>query len=149
MAAKATDPRKLDLARIHMLRAELGWDEDLYRDVMASVCNGVRSAAKLDDAGRRRLVAHMLDRKVAATGKPARKTVRRPLAAHECKLWSLWMQGADAGLVKLRTMAALNAWCKRQTGVDRIEWLTGDQISLAIEALKLWVERGGDTPVRP
>lgn len=126
-----------------MLKTELGWDDDLYRDVMATICGGVTSAAQLDAAGRQKFLAHLQGRKDAANGKPARKMVRRTLAAHERKLWSLWMEAADAGLVRYRSMTALNAWCKRQTGVDRIEWLTGKQISLAIEALKLWVERGG------
>ena len=133
-----------DLARIHVLKKALNWDEDLYRDVMAQVV-GATSAADLDDNGRAKLLAHMQARKDAQDGKPARPAqARTPLDATGRKLWSLWMQAADKGLVKARTMAALNAWIKRQTGVERIEWLgVKGQADLAIESLKLWIARGG------
>ena len=135
------DARRADLARIHVLKKELHLDDDAYRDVIAVVCNGARSAADLDIASRQRLLAHLQGCVDRQRGKPARP-VRRALAPHERKLWSLWMQAADKGLVRARTMVALNAWCTRQTGVERIEWLTGKQAEAAIEALKLWVERG-------
>jgi len=145
--------RKSDLARIHMLKAELGWDEDLYRDVMATVCQGVRSSAQLDITGRQRLIEHMLAAKGRAdsqAGKPAAapaaRPVRRPLTALERKLWSLWMQAADAGLVRERKMAAITAWVQRQTGVERIEWLNGAQQDLVVESLKRWIKRGDKQP---
>ncbi len=139
---KPHDTRRTDLARIHVLKAALGWDDDLYRDVMGSVC-GARSAADLDGAGRARLLAHLQACKARAEGKPvpAARPARKPLSPHAKKLWSLWMQAADAGLVKSRTMAALNAWVERQTGVARIEWLKPAQEDLAVESLKQWVGR--------
>lgn len=141
----SADARKADLARIHMLKSELGWDEDTYRDVMATVCQGVRSAAQLDMTGRQRLIAHLVackqreGRSTAAARGP--KAERKPLSPTGRKLWSLWMQAADAGLVQHRTMAALCAWLQRQTGVARIEWLKAGQADLAIESLKRWVAR--------
>ena len=134
------DARRADLARIHVLKKELHLDDDAYRDVMAVVCGGARSAADLDIAGRQRLLAHLQACKDRQTGRTAPK--RTPLSRSEKLLWSLWMQAADKKLIQARTMAALNAWCKRQTGVDRIQWLTGAQMTAAIEALKLLVARG-------
>lgn len=141
--------RKHDLARIHMLKTELGWDEDLYRDVMTTVCQGVRSAAQLDITGRLRLIEHLQACKARAdkqagrpAAAPAAKAVRRPLTALERKLWSLWMQAADAGLVRERKMTAITAWVERQTGVQRIEWLNAKQQDLVIESLKRWIKRG-------
>ncbi len=140
--SKPLNHRTRDLARIHTLKKALNWDDDLYRDVMSQIV-GATSAADLDDKGRAKLLAHMQARKDAQDGKPARPA-RTPLDATGRKLWSLWMQAADEGLVKARTMAALNAWIKRQTGVERIEWLGAKgQADLAIESLKLWVARGG------
>lgn len=140
--SKPLNHRTRDLARIHRLKKALNWDDDLYRDVMSQIV-GATSAADLDDKGRAKLLAHMQARKDAQDGKPARPA-RTPLDATGRKLWSLWMQAADEGLVKSRTMAALNAWIKRQTGVERIEWLVAKgQADLAIESLKLWVARGG------
>lgn len=130
--------RQADLAAIHLLKKQLGQTDDEYRDLMATVCGGVRSAADLDAAGRARFRSH-LEKCVKANGghaAPARK--RRPLRPHEAKLWSLWMQLADDGLVAQRTMKALNAWCKRMTGVDDIGFLNAPQQRLAIEGLKAW-----------
>ena len=128
-----------------MLKVKLGWDDDLYRDVMASVCKGIRSSAELDAVGRRCLLAHMQackDRSISkSTVKTNTKPVHKPLSAIGKKLWSLWMQAADKGLVQHRTMSALNAWIQRQTGVERIEWLQGAQADLAIESLKKWIAR--------
>lgn len=145
--------RKSDLARIHMLKAELGLDEDTYRDVMATVCQGVRSSAQLDITGRTRLIAHLqaCAKRDSAPG-PGRSpsaTARKPLTPTGKKLWSLWMQAADAGLVRQRTMAALMAWLQRQTGVERIEWLQPAQADLAIESLKRWIKRGNTPEVAP
>jgi hypothetical protein len=147
-----TQARKSDLARIHMLKAELGLDEDTYRDVMATVCQGVRSSAQLDITGRSRLIAHLQacakrDRAPDSGRSPSGNAhKRKPLTSTGKKLWSLWMQAADAGLVRQRTMAALMAWLQRQTGVERIEWLKAAQATLAIESLKRWIARGGDEP---
>lgn len=47
--------RQNDLAAIHIAKKQLGLDENAYRDLMATVCGGVRSAADLDTAGRQRL----------------------------------------------------------------------------------------------
>lgn len=142
--------RKADLARIHMLVAALRWDDEMYRDVMATVCQGVRSAALLDITGRQRLIDHLQAAKSRADGqagnKPAAKTIRRPLTALERKLWALWMQAADAGLVRERKMAAITAWVQRQTGVERVEWLNAAQSDLVIESLKRWIKRGNKTP---
>lgn len=143
--------RKSDLARIHMLKAELGWDEDMYRDVMATVCQGVRSSAQLDITGRQRLIEHLLkcvERDGAPKGnRSPSASARKPLSAVGKKLWSLWMQAADAGLVRERKLAAITAWVHRQTGVERIEWLNGAQQDLVIESLKLWIKRGDKLPV--
>ena len=59
-------------------------------------------------------------------------------------MWSLWMQLADAGQVDERSMAALGAFAKRQTGVDRLDWLNGRQEDLVIESLKQWLRRHGE-----
>lgn len=142
MTKKVQPTRTQQLARIHVIKKALGWDDDLYRDVMSQVC-GATSAAALDDAGRAKLLAHLQTRKDAQDGKPARPVKpRKPLDATGRKLWSLWMQAADKGMVQQRTMPALNAWLHRQTGVERIEWLSGKQADLAIESLKLWIARG-------
>lgn len=128
--------RRADLAAIHIGLKELGWDDGFYRSILWSVCR-VKSSAELDFTGRKRLLDHM--RKCGWAGGAARaqsRPVRKPLTGLQRKIWSLWQQLADAGLVDNRKMPALNAFVKRQTGVDRLEWLAGRQEDLVIESLK-------------
>jgi phage gp16-like protein len=137
----ANPARKRDLAAIHVAKKALGWDDDHYRGVLLDVCK-VRSSADLDNAGRRRWLRHLetcLDRTQPA---PKRQPVRKPLTGPQRKVWSLWMQLADKGLVTSRTMAAINDWVTRQTGVNRLEWLTTAQEELVTESLKKWLQRG-------
>lgn len=142
MTASADASRRSDLARIHIGRIALGWDEVFYRRKVAQVCNGKTSSAELDASERRALLAHMVTCGWAPAGKAgAVRTERKPLTKPQKLMWSLWQQLADAGLVANRKMLALNAFAQRQTGVDRIEWLNGKQEDLVIESLKRWLKR--------
>lgn len=139
------DGRQADLAAIHIAKKTLRLSEDEYRDVMATVCSGIRSSALLDVTGRKRFLAHLQacvlanrGTRAAAPGKKASKG----LTGRPAKMWSLWMELADAGRVQHRTMASLCAFGERQTGVTRLEWMTSHQEDLVIESLKRWLERG-------
>lgn len=142
------DGRQADLAAIHIAKKTLRWSEDEYRDVMATVCSGIRSSALLDVTGRKRFLAHLQacvranQGGTATQGAKAAPHGRKPLARRPAKMWSLWMQLADAGLVQARTMAALCAFGQRQTSVARLEWMNAAQQDLVIESLKRWLERG-------
>lgn len=141
--------RKADLAAIHIAKAALGWDTEHYRDILFSVCR-VKSSAELDFTGRKRFLAHLRacgwngGTSPAARGQRA-VTVpsRKPLTPPQRKMWSLWQQLADAGKLQDRKMPALVAFAHRQTGVDRLEWLSGAQELLVLEGLKAWLKRPG------
>lgn len=138
---KQADPRrKADLAAIHMGKQALGWDDSMYRDVLQSVC-GVRSSAQLDAAARKRFLEHLAKCGWRQRSDAAARPVRKPLTGPQRKMWSLWQELADAGLVVNRRMPALQAFVHRVTQVDRLEWLNGDQERLVIESLKMWLER--------
>ena len=70
-------------------------------------------------------------------------TARKPLTEPQRKMWSLWQKLAEAGKTESRKMPALVAFAHRQTGVDRLEWLTTEQEQLVIESLKAWLRRPG------
>lgn len=53
--------RRRELARIHILAGEVGLDEGAYRDMLWTVAR-VRSAAELDEYGRRRVIEHLQSR---------------------------------------------------------------------------------------
>jgi len=136
--------RQVDLAKIHMAKKALGWDDSTYRDILWTVCQ-VRSSGELDFGGRKRFLDHLVkcgwtggrSNAAAATARPIRKALSKP----QKKMWSLWQQLADAGLVDNRKMPALLAYVHRQTAVDRLEWLNGAQEDLVIESLKRWLSR--------
>ena len=135
--------RKADLAAIHIAKAALKWDDDTYRDIMFSVTRS-RSAGELDFTGRKRFLAHLRacqeQKGIAAPQKPA----KTPWSPKLRKLWALWQQLADAGLVADRSKAGLVAWSTRQTGVDRLEWLKPQQLDLVLNSAKGWLERKGE-----
>ncbi len=135
--------RKRDLAEIHVLKKSLGLQEDEYRDLMATVCSGVRSSGDLDYSGRARFLAHLrLCARERGLSQPAaaKRPVKSPLTPQQRLMWSLWMQLADAGLIKQRTMAALESWAFRQTGVNKLTWLNTAQEDAVIAALRAWLK---------
>ena len=149
--------RNSQLAQIHIARQELaktiGLTEDAYRDLLAAKFAGLRSAAQLDAPQRAELLHHFQrlgwqGRVGGSLANPAPKP-RTPWSASVRKLFSLWQQLADAGLVKQRNAAALSAWCARQTagadgkgGVARVEWLNPAQLKTVTEQAKQWLARG-------
>lgn len=145
--AAARDNRRADLAQIHIGIKALGWDDAFYRQILWSVCRA-KSSAELDMAGRLRLIAHLRACGWQPTGRGAgarhgARPVAKPLSPVQRKMWSLWQQLADAGVVANRRMPALLAWVTRQTGVDRLEWLNAQQEELVIASLKRWLKERG------
>lgn len=132
--------RNNDLAAIHIAKAALGLSEDEYRDIIATVCQGVRSAAALDHANRKRLRDH-LQARVREQRRPANRHSGPLLTPAQRKLWSLWMELADEALVRTRTAQALSAWAARHTGVSHFRLLNEPQLHMCIESLKLWLRR--------
>lgn len=138
-----TDQRKRDTVRIHVLRAQVGLSVDEYRDLLGNLFDGKRSSTELDAAQQQRLINHLegLQRRYAKS-RPALP----PLTLRQKKMFSLWQQLADKNLVRERGMAALKAWAKRQSHVDRWEWLNSHQEDTLIESLKRWLKRGNEAP---
>lgn len=132
--------RNGDLAAIHIAKARLGLPEDEYRDLMATVCGGIRSAAQLDITGRRRFLAHLQACLRQQQPERPQAVIRGALTPQQRLMWSLWMRLADAGLVNERSMSALQAWTARQTGVDQIVWLNPQQQQLVLASLKGWLK---------
>lgn len=141
MRKRAYVARNGDLAAIHVAKAQLGLTDDEYRDLMATVCSGIRSASELDFTGRKRFLAH-LQACLRTSGLQKPKQQREPLTGAQRLMWSLWMQLADAKLVYERSLTAIESFARRQTGVDKLAWLNGKQEELVIESMKLWLKRG-------
>ncbi|MDD7908542.1 regulatory protein GemA [Pseudovibrio exalbescens] len=57
------------------------------------------------------------------------------------KAVALWLSAWNLGIVQDRSDRALLAWVKRQTKIDHINWVDGEDGSKVIDALKGWISR--------
>lgn len=110
--------------------------DDDYRAILQR-CAGVASSTEIRSIGEAKAVLAEFER--LGIG---RSLARPKLSALQRKMWSLWQQLADAGLVDNRKMPALMAWVKKQTGIDQLRWLTFAQENTCVESLKQWLARG-------
>jgi phage gp16-like protein len=105
--ARAASPalRKMQLAAIHIGKAQIGMAEDTYRSLLKTQFN-VASAADLDDAGRARLLDHFAKlgfvsnarAKKAATGPMRTAPSREPLLSKIDAL--LFARGRDRSYIE-------------------------------------------------
>jgi phage gp16-like protein len=132
--------RRAMLAKIHVARKQLGWDEPTYRDVLRRV-TGADSAASLTapqlDAVLtecRRLGWQAKPRRV-----PAAKAQVRMIRAVWRDLAALGVEGGDAAL---RTFVRRQTRCPAHPdGVDAPEFLDGPMGTRVLEGLKAWRAR--------
>ena len=124
--------RTNELALIHIAKKQLGLDDKAYRD-MLWVYARVRSAADLDEYGRKSIIKHM-----KACGATFTKKKRIKPAADKKEL-----------VGKIRAFLAEakrpdeygDAMAKRMFKVERYEWLKIDQLSRMIAALSYDAKR--------
>lgn len=139
------------VAAIHVLKAKLRLSDDDYRALLVQL-TGQASSKSMTQAQRRTVREHLQHLAEGAGMAPA-TTRRRPLtqaqfdhakaeaSPRERKVWALWHQLARDGLIGNPSAQALNAWVKRQVGVDALRFCTGPQLDTLIEALKAWGDR--------
>lgn len=111
-------------------------DEADYRTILQR-CAGVASSTQIRSLAKADAVLDEFRRLGIGTPPP-----RNPLSPQQKKMWSLWQQLADAGLVRDRKMSGLLGFVKRQTGVEALSWLTWPQEYTITESLKRWLARG-------
>ena len=125
------------LAKIHIAKAQLGLDDDMYRDIVRRVTDK-DSAAKCRPA---QLVALLNEFKALGFKSPRKKAFRQTKQSAVKKIYALWGELQAAGVVQSADKTALDAFCKKYTGVDATEWLLPDQQIKIIEILKQWLKR--------
>lgn len=127
--------RKRELGAIHVAKARLGMGDAEYRLLLRRV-TGKGSAAELGGAERHKVLEEM-----RRLGWPEPRRPRRLDEPQLRMIRGLWIELADRGVVRDRTDKALDAFVKRQTGIDRLAWLNPDKANAVIEALKAWAAR--------
>lgn len=136
MTASAT--RNRSLAALHTGRRQLAWDEDTYRDWLASV-TGKRSASELTDAELARALNDMRQRGFQrAPGAPIPKAAAGTQLE---KARTLWTELTVLGALRVPGEQAFHAYVERMTRRSRPEWCTPEQLSKVIEGLKAWRDR--------
>jgi phage gp16-like protein len=143
--------RKRELAKIHIGRQRLRWDDDTYRTALKKV-TGKDSAAVMDGRDRRKVLDYMKSCgfKDAPRRQPARAGAR-PIAGGELqgKIRALWLSLYHLGEVHDPSEAALARYVKRMTtmpvhgqpGVEALQFLHAETADMVIKGLRGWCER--------
>lgn len=129
------------IAAIHALKGKLGLTDDDYRALLANL-TGKTSSLEMTLPERARVRAH-LQRLVGGPAGSRGSFAQQYAAASpkQRKVWVLWNQLHRQGRIGDNSARALNAWVKRQTGVDALQWANSAQLDSLIEALKDWGHR--------
>lgn len=133
----ANDTRRAELAKIHIAAKRLGMDEDAYRDMLWAVAR-VRSAADLDEAGRRRVLDHLK----ACGFKAKRKSRPRPSQDREALVGK--MRALLHGMNLPDEYA--DGMSKKMFHVERYEWCNPDQLHRLVAALEYHRRRSQRKP---
>ena len=140
---------------IHIGKSQLGWDEELYRQIL----NDLTNKASCKDMNARELktvLDHMKDRGFKVVTKKRGKSRKSPVTSDKApedktqldKLRQLWVEMSHAGLLRDGSEQALLKWAKGQAkrlnkgvAVERLEWLQPGMLQSLIEQLKQWRKR--------
>lgn len=150
-AFKSDNSRRALLAKIHLGKKDIGLDDDTYRDVLERI-TGRRSAAECSQPELEAMVEYfknsgfvpkVIGGKPDQARKPRATGPRRADHPAAKKARALWLALADLGVVQDRRESALEAFARRQLGVDRLQWANQGQTYKLIEALKKMAERAG------
>lgn len=134
---------------IHTAKRSLKLSDDEYRDAIEAA-TGKRSCSDMDAAELQGAIEHFRSLGFKPKGKPGKKLspkTRGTAAAEDqrSKIRALWITCYQLGVVENRYEQGLNAFVRRQTGVDRVDWLVrADHCNTVIEALKAMKKRGED-----
>lgn len=135
--------RRALLAKVHIAKKQLGLADDDYRAIIFQHC-GSMSAADATEAQLAAVVQHFGQRgfKATAKGVPGRRApaVDTPSAR---KARALWISLHHLGAVRNPSEQALEAFAKRQLGVEYWRWSDQSLSYRLIEALKAMAKRHG------
>ena len=137
--------RRRLLARLHQLKKRLGLDDDTYRDALYAMCQR-RSAGDMTDsqiletlnAWSRRLPDN--ERGPFTSGLRAPSKLKEP---YQRLIKALWINLYNLGALSDGSDKALDAFVKRQAGVEALSFVRAHQAPALVEALKDWLRRDG------
>lgn len=143
-ARKPTGGVRPVVVKVKIAVRDLAIPDDAYRAMLmrltgrssASHCSDAQLGLVLDE-----LKAKGWKPKPSAKAKPrGQSQAQHPLAL---KARALWISLHQLGEVRDPSEAALEAFARRQLGVDRLQWAVPSEGAALIEALKAMAERAG------
>ena len=138
------------IAAIHVLKSKLQLSDDDYRALLKNLTQKT-SSKDLSDKERQAVRDHLqgLAERMGVAKPLRRRTPGRTFAQakaaaspRERKVWALWNQLHRDGMIQNHSAPALNAWVKRQVGVDALRFCNAAQLDSCIEGLKAMHARG-------
>jgi phage gp16-like protein len=133
--------RRAMLAKVHVAKKQLGLDEATYRATVEAA-TGKRSAGDCTPAELERLLRRFQQLGFVAVQTPMSKAGRTAVKPHAKTIYALWGQCQRAGVIANGSLPALSAFCERQVGVSRPDWIAPEDAHKVIEALKVMLKRG-------
>lgn len=139
MTAKK-DPRRAQIAKIHLAATQLGLDDDLYRELLRRV-TGKDSTVRMTVGERDQVISEL--RRLGFTGTKKTDGSAAFPGRPETVDGTPMLQKVEALLAEAgRPWSYALAVAKRMFKVERLEWLTGDQLHRLIAALQIDANRG-------
>ena len=134
--------RNTNLAKIHLAKKQLGLDDDTYRSIILQT-TGKDSAAKCTDRQLEKVVKTFEEK-----GWKQNKNIKRYRKVRTGrfdfqKIYALWGQLQDMGVVKSTNLVELDKWVSRMTKGKRssAQFLEESWAQRIIECLKKWIAR--------
>lgn len=133
--------KRADLAKIHIAKKDLCLDDDTYRAILWTVCR-VKSAADLDEYGRRKLLEHFRSR--------GWKPQRKPGPGKVARMNNALMGKVEAQLAELHApWKYADAMAKRMFNVDSVRFCQPAQLRKIVAALTYEQKRRAKREVCP
>ncbi len=137
--------RRERIKAIHVLKKQLGLDDETYRLMLRKITGKDSSAAM--NSGEHRGVLDEMRRLLnghawpSARVRPPGDAAATPGAGQLAKIRALWADLREAGALKDGSDRGLRQFVRRVTGRDAIEWLSAADANKVIEGLKSWLAR--------
>lgn len=125
------------IAKIHIAKKDMGLDDELYRSIIKQAVNKDSAKACTD----KQLVKVLEFMETKGWKNPSKQKFRKAPDGLKKKIYALWGVLQNAGAVQSRDKTALDAYAKKYTQVDCVQWLDNEQANKIIEMLKQWIAR--------
>ena len=132
--------RKSQIAAIQIAKKQLGWEDEMYRDLCEDL-TGKRSSAKMNSDERGKLLDIM--RKAGAKKPSGRVQFDETDTNQVAMIKALWLSLYREGHVKSAMLKDLRAYVERMTLCKNEQWLDALAAGRLIEAMKQWCYRLG------